>query len=176
MFFFNGFFYLANGIFVAQPGAVSKKIIIIAGALVALLGGGAGIYFFQPDLLPEFIRPKDLARDKQGKKLAEEKKHEPEIGADLEVFVVNLVGSGATRYFRTSLSLGVKTEKEKEIVKESNGPIRDAVITYLSERTADELLDPQGKTKIRAALRKQINAVLEKPIVMNVYFKEFLIQ
>ena len=155
---------------------MTRKIIIIAGAVVALLGGGAGVYFLQPDLLPEFIRPKDPARDKQAKKQTEEKKHEPEIGADLEVFVVNLVGSGPARYFRTSLSLGVKTEKEKEVVKESSGPIRDAVITYLSERTVDELLDPQGKPKMRAALRKQINAALEKPIVTNVYFKEFLIQ
>ena len=155
---------------------MTKKIIIIAGALVALLGAGAGIYFLQPDLLPDFIRPKDAARDKQAKKQSEEKKHEPEIGADLEVFIVNLMGSGPTRYFRTSLSLGVKTEKEKELVKEANGPIRDAIITYLSERTVDELLDPQGKSKLRVALRKQINAALDKPIVTNVYFKEFLIQ
>ena len=153
-----------------------KKIIILAGALVALLGGGAGLYFLKPDLLPDFIRPKDAVQDKQAKKQAEEKKHEPEVGADLEVFVVNLVGSGPARYFRTSLNLGVKTEKEKELVKESSGPIRDAVITYLSERTVDELLDPKGKTTLRTALRKQINGALEKPIVTNVYFKEFLIQ
>jgi flagellar basal body-associated protein FliL len=124
---------------------VTKKIIIIAGAVVAILGGGAGVYFLQPDLLPEFIRLKDPARDKQAKKQTEETKHEPEIGADLEVFVVNLVGSGQARYFRTSLSLGVKTEKEKELVKESSGPIRDAIIMYLSERTVDEPLDPQRK-------------------------------
>jgi hypothetical protein len=46
--------------------------------------------FLQPDFLPEFIRPKGAARDKQAKKHPEEK-HEPEIGADLEVSVVNLV-------------------------------------------------------------------------------------
>jgi hypothetical protein len=45
----------------------------------------------QPNFLPEFIRPKDAARDKQAKKHTEEKKHEPEIGADLEGSVVNLV-------------------------------------------------------------------------------------
>jgi len=47
--------------------------------------------FLQPDFLPEFIRPKDAARDKQAKKHTEEQKHEPEIGADLEVSVVNVV-------------------------------------------------------------------------------------
>jgi hypothetical protein len=29
--------------------------------------------FLQPDFLPEFIRPKDVARDKQAKKHTEEK-------------------------------------------------------------------------------------------------------
>jgi flagellar protein FliL len=155
---------------------VTKKLIIIGGALIALLGSGAGIYFLTPELLPEFIRPKDEAHDKQAKKQAEKKEREPEIGADLEVFVVNLVGSGPSRYFRTTLSLGVKTEKEKEEIKESSGPIRDAIIMYLSERTVDELLDPKGKAKLRTALHKQINAAVGKPIVANVYFKEFLIQ
>ena len=155
---------------------MTKKIIILGGALVALLGGGAGIYFLKPDLLPDFIRPKDTVQDKQAKKQTEKKEREPEIGADLEVFVVNLVGAGPARYFRTTLSLGVKSEKDKELVKESNGPIRDAIIMYLSERNVEELLDPKGKAKIRAALHKQVNAALVKPIVTNIYFKEFLIQ
>ena len=43
---------------------MTKKIIILAGALVALLGSGAGIYFLKPDLLPDFIRPKDATQDK----------------------------------------------------------------------------------------------------------------
>ena len=154
---------------------MNKKIIIIAGALVGVLGAGAGIYFLQPDLLPDFVRPKDFAAGKEAKK-PEKKEREPEVGADLEVFVVNLGGSGPARYLRTTLSLGVKSEKEKEIVKEYSGPIRDAVIMYLSERKVDELLDPAGKAKVRAALHKQVNAAIGRPIVSNVYFKEFLIQ
>jgi flagellar protein FliL len=154
---------------------MNKKIIIIAGALVGVLGGAAGIYFLQPDLLPDFVRPKDSAAGKQATK-PEKKGREPELGADLEVFVVNLVGTGPARYLRTSLSLGVKSEKEKEIVKESSGPIRDAIIMYLSERKVDELLDPAGKARVRAELHKHVNAAIGKPIVSNIYFKEFLIQ
>ena len=75
---------------------MNKKMIIIVGALVAVLGGAAGVYFFAPSLLPEFIRGKEAAGKKDQKKSAE-KKREPEVGADLDVFVVNLAGSGPSR-------------------------------------------------------------------------------
>ena len=160
-----------------------KKIIIIAVGVVVLLGaGGAGVYFLKPDLLPESIRPKSkdgehakgaAGGDKKGKK--EEPVHE--VGADLDVFVVNLAGSGPSRYLRTILSLGVKDEHEKEKIKELSGKIRHAVIMYLTERKVEELVDPEGKNKLRQALQKQIGeAVGDEKLVSNVYFKEFLIQ
>jgi flagellar protein FliL len=170
-----------------------KKIIIIVVAVVVLLGGaGAGVYFFKPDLLPASIRPKDrnaelAAAAAEGKDAKEAKKdqgkkkdkgeHEKEVGADLDVFVVNLAGGGAPRYLRTTLSLGVKDEHEKEKIKELSGKIRDAVIMYLTQRKAEELIDLEGKNKLREALHKQINeAVGDDKLVTNVYFKEFLIQ
>jgi flagellar protein FliL len=155
-----------------------KKIIIIVGAVVVLLGGGgAGVYFLMPDLLPEFIHPKDAAKGNAAKSHQEEEKHEHEVGADLDVFVVNLAGSGPSRYLRTTLSLGVKDEHEKEKIKEMSGKIRHAVIMYLTERNADELAEPAGKEKLRKDLHKKIaDAVGDKKLVTNVYFKEFLIQ
>jgi len=155
-----------------------KKIIIIVGAVVALLGGGgAGIYFVKPDWLPEFIRGQSAGKEDAAKKHEQEAKHEPEVGADLDVFVVNLAGPAPARYLRTTLSLGIKDEHEKEKIKELSGKIRHAVIMYLTERTAEELVDPAGKNKLREELHKQINkAVGDKKLVTNVYFKEFLIQ
>lgn len=155
-----------------------KKIIIIAGAVVVLLGGGGtGIYFLKPDLLPEAIRPKNAAGGNSAKAHAKEAKHEPEVGADLDVFVVNLAGPPPSRYLRTTLSLGVKDEHEKEKIKELSGKIRHAVIMYLTERTAEELADPAGKDKLRKELHKKISeAVGDEKLVSNVYFKEFLIQ
>jgi flagellar FliL protein len=156
---------------------MNKKAILLMGAAVLILAGaGASVYFFMPEFLPAFIRPVDASPNKQAKKGAEEKKHEPEIGADLEVFVVNLAGQAPARYLRTTLSLGLRSEKEKEEVKELSGPIRHAVIMYLTERKVEELLDPEGKTKLRSDLLKQINAAVGKKMVSNVYFKEFLIQ
>ena len=48
---------------------------------------------------------------------------------------------------------------------------------YLTERKVEDLTDIEGKNKIRAELLKKItDAVGDKKLVSNVYFKEFLIQ
>jgi flagellar basal body-associated protein FliL len=47
---------------------------------------------------------------------------------------------------------------------------------YLTERKIDELIDPEGKEKLRQALHEQINEAIGEKMVSNVYFKEFLIQ
>jgi flagellar basal body-associated protein FliL len=162
---------------------MNKKIIIIAaGALVGVIGAGAGVYFVKPDLIPGMAQSK-VASAKDAKKDGKDAKDEPkekkpahEVGADLDVFVVNLAGSGPSRYLRTILSLGVKDHHAKEKLKEFSGPIRHSVIMYLSERKVEELSDPAGKEKLRTALHQQINDAIGEKMVSSVYFKEFLIQ
>ena len=159
---------------------MKKIVIIVVGVLVLVGGGGAGVYFLKPDLLPESIRPKDAKKDKEGEheeEKEEKKAHEPEASADLDVFVVNLAGSGPSRYLRTTLSLGIKDPHEAEKIKELSGRIRHAVIMYLTERKVEEIGDLEGKEKLRGELKKLIaEAVHDKKLVTNVYFKEFLIQ
>ena len=71
----------------------------------------------------------------------------------------------------------MKDEHEKEKIKALSGKIRHAVIMYLSERKAEELGDPEGKNKLREELQKLIaEAIDDKTLVTNIYFKEFLIQ
>jgi flagellar FliL protein len=150
-----------------------KMVIIAAGAMSGVLGAGAGIYFFKPELIPGLAGAGGAHHAQKDDK---EKKQETEVGADLDVFVVNLVNSGQGRYLRTTLSLGVKDAHKKEKIKEFVGPIRHAVIMYLTERKVDDLIDPEGKEKLRQALHQQINEAIGEKMVSNVYFKEFLIQ
>jgi flagellar basal body-associated protein FliL len=159
-----------------------KMVIIAAGALVGIMGAGAGVYFFKPDLIPGMAKSKE-ANGKEAKHDGKDAKHEAkekkavhEAEADLDVFVVNLAGSGPNRYLRTILSLGVKDHHAKEKLKEFSGPIRHSVIMYLTERKVDELSDPAGKEKLRAALHEHINEAIGEKMVSSVYFKEFLIQ
>jgi flagellar FliL protein len=154
---------------------VTKKIIIIAaGAFTGIFAASAGVYFLKPEVIPGLTGSEHAAH--QAKKEEKEKKQENEVGADLDVFVVNLTSSGQGRYLRTTLTLGVKDNHEKEKIKEFVGPIRHAVIMYLTERKVNELIDPEGKEKLRQVLHERINEAIGEKMVSNVYFKEFLIQ
>lgn len=154
---------------------MNKKLILIAaGALTGVFSAAAAVYFLKPDLIPGWVLTEHTAASSHnGEK---EKKQQSEVGADLEVFVVNLASSGQGRYLRTTLSLGVKDAHEKEKIKEFVGPIRHAVIMYLTERKIEELIDPEGKETLRKALHEEINEAIGEKMVSNVYFKEFLIQ
>lgn len=155
-------------------GVMNKKLIIVAaGALSGVFGTAAAVYFLKPELIPGWVRFDTAASADKGEK---EKKQQSEVGADLDVFVVNLASSGQGRYLRTTLSLGVKDAHEKEKIKEFVGPIRHAVIMYLTERKIEDLIDPEGKEKLRQALHEEINEAIGEKMVSNVYFKEFLIQ
>jgi flagellar FliL protein len=154
---------------------MTKKTVVIIAAAVLTLGGGAGTLFLMPDLLPGFIRLHD-AQSTEAKKTESSKKVGHEVEADLDLFVVNLIADGPARYLRTTLSFGVASEHEKEEVKKFNGVIRHAIIMYLTERRVEELLTPEGKSRVRADVHKAINAAVGKKLVSNVYFKEFLIQ
>ena len=153
-----------------------RMIISAAGVLAGLLSSGAAVYFFRPGLIPGWTEVSDIEADQHAKTDEKGRKQQNEVGADLDVFVVNLASAGSGRYLRTTLTLGVADAHKKEKIKEFVGPIRHAVIMYLTERKVDELIDPLGKEKLREALHEHINEAIGENLVSNVYFKEFLIQ
>lgn len=147
--------------------AISKKTILLAGVVVVALGGGGAGWF----LLSEGKEPaKQIAAPKK-----EEKKKE-EIFADMEPFVVNLASNGTPRYLRTSLSLALKDEHEKEKIKKVEPHIRHDLIMTLSSKRTEELLTPEGKLELRKEMLELINAAIGEKIVSDIYFREFIIQ
>jgi flagellar basal body-associated protein FliL len=102
-------------------------------------------------------------------------------GPVMEPFVVNLADLGSRRYLRLNLKLQLKKPGENEPLLESRMPqVRDAVLMFLSGKTADQLVSTEGKAMLREELIAQINKVLKnkksKKVVKNLYFTEFLIQ
>jgi flagellar protein FliL len=95
----------------------------------------------------------------------------------LEDFVVNLADGRS--YLRIGIDLGIENEITKG--KNEHPPatvpvIRDSVIMLLSTLRSDDLLTPDGKTKLKQDLLKVLNDRLPELKVREIYFNEFMVQ
>jgi flagellar basal body-associated protein FliL len=55
-------------------------------------------------------------------------------------------------------------------------PIRDSIITLLTQQDASDLEDLKGKEKLKKNIRELINERLHREDVRRVYFTQFVIQ
>ena len=105
----------------------------------------------------------------------------PEVNSvlALDSFVVNLQDPSGNGYLRVSMSLGLSVPP-KEDDKDKSAPylprLRDTILGVLGTRTVEELLTPDGKTKLKDDLLKGINASVPELQCKEVYFTEFLVQ
>jgi flagellar basal body-associated protein FliL len=160
----------------------NKKILIIAGVLVADLGIMAGLGFFIVGKLKGKEAPDPVAiAQKEQEEAEKEKKHEmTKIGIVLPKplpFTVNIPGT-PPHYLKCAIQLewdGVEAaggghgggapgldatghEIEKRMPK-----ITDIIINILSSQSYDDLLKPSGKQKMKESIVTEINAILPEP-------------
>lgn len=174
------------------------KWIILAILLLVLSGGGYFAYlrFFAapppapaadgaapaegaPENAPE-APPEPAKADAHGEAKPAEGGHGEAKPAPTEslvsipTFVVNLADPSGRRYLKLTLDLEVKGPGEP--VQASMSKIRDALLLLLSSKTADELAGVEGKITLRKDIADRVNQALGKPVVLRVYFTDFVIQ
>jgi flagellar protein FliL len=95
----------------------------------------------------------------------------------LDSFVVNLSGSSGNGYLRVGIDLGLGIElKEGESRTAYVARARDTILDVLGSRTVEELLTPEGKTKLKSDLLEAIRGRVPELRCRDVYFTEFLVQ
>jgi len=162
----------------------SKRVLIAAGGVVALLimvGVPAGYFLLKeepkevsevtPEMAPE------SALKPEGHDDVEEELEEGEepLGAivPLETFLVNLSGG---KYIRAQVQVEFETLDVPRRFYTRAVPIRDGILSMLTQMTAENLESAKGKEKLRTEIRAVINATLRKEEVRRVYFTQFVIQ
>ncbi len=103
-------------------------------------------------------------------------KKEKEQNFDFGKIMVNLSGSGASRYLRLNLVFASKSPEIKELIEANKVALSDAIITVLSSQTLTDLESNDGKEAARRTLMSRINGILGGDIVHQIYFTEFVIQ
>ncbi len=91
----------------------------------------------------------------------------------LDTFVVNL-SSG--KYLRIQIQFEFNGRDIPKRMYAKLVPLRDAIITDLSSKSADDLGVGKGREGLRNELRDTVNEMLGKEEVKKVYFTQFVIQ
>jgi flagellar FliL protein len=97
----------------------------------------------------------------------------------LDSFVVNLQDTSGNGYLRVTIELGLAAAaKEDDKDKQASylPRVRDTILGVLGSRSVDELLTPDGKTKLKSDLLDAVNARVPELQCKEIYFTEFLVQ
>ena len=128
--------------------AKSKKMLIIAAALVLVLVlVGVGAYIF--------ISKRNAAATDEGDEqtvsqaaASHDKPKSPPVYLPLDPMVVNLADPGGEKVAQVGITLEVVDAKASDTVKAYLPTIRSSVLLLISEKTAEELLKPEGKEQL----------------------------
>lgn len=131
---------------VVKAPAKKKMLLLILGILliVGLLGGGALLYIKrQYAAMQEGEGGEDVAAE-----MAYDTAKTPPVYLPLENLIANLADPGGERVAQIGITLEVLDSHASDNVRAFLPTIRSAILMLVSQRTADELLTPQGKDKL----------------------------
>jgi flagellar protein FliL len=136
----------ANAAPADAPKKKSKKLlfIIIGVVVLALVGAGAAFFIMKKNAAEA---DDEFADEEPAAHVAKDPKHAP-VFMPLENMVVNLADPGGTRFIQLGLTLQLQDAKTEADVKVYMPSIRSQVLLLISQRTADEMLQVQGKAKL----------------------------
>jgi len=142
-------------------------IIIAAGLVVVLLGIGAGLYFTgvifhkKEEVVEKPAPPKQT------------------VFFDLPDLLVNLNSSGANRranFLKISVSLEVESDADVARIKAVMPRVVDNFQVYLRELRVEDLRGSGGIYRLREELLARVNTAAAPAKVLDVLFKEILVQ
>jgi flagellar FliL protein len=151
----------------AAPSKKGKlKLIIAVVGFIAMVGGGAGAYFFLM---------KGHGEEKHAEAAPAAK---PPSFVEVPEMLVNLVGLPGERvqYLKVRIVLEVKEDKLVEAIKPTMPRVTDIFQTYLRELRAGDLNGSAGLFRLKEELTRRVNLAVAPNHVNAVLFKEIVIQ
>ena len=91
-------------------------------------------------------------------------------------FTVRLRNTDVDRYVRLGMEIELAGDRDKQMLVAHMPQVRDAVITYLSDRTLEELRGSEGMNTMKETLRKTLAGMFPTIRVQGIYITEFVSQ
>ncbi|MBL8913520.1 MAG: flagellar basal body-associated FliL family protein [Archangium sp.] len=131
----------------------------------------------------EKAEPKAEAKEEKGEKKEGEGHGAPgAVGSGpgpmvkLPDFVIHLRNPELDRYARMSFDVEVFGEPDKERLNANLPRVRDAIISYLSDRTLEELRGSEGLTRTKDALQQKLRELVPEARIRALYISDFVVQ
>ena len=114
------------------------------------------------------------------KKEGEGKSSEPMAGGPgpmvrLADFVIHLRNPELDRYARMSFDVEVIADSDKERLNANIPRVRDAFISYLSDRTLEELRGSEGLGRTKDALQQRLRELVPEARIRALYISDFVV-
>lgn len=95
----------------------------------------------------------------------------------MDKFTVNLNGE-PKRTIRLEVNLNMlgKEDFEEVMDAENRARVRDRIVQLLNDRSFSELESIQGKLFLKDKIAMEVNTILNKGVVKDVYFTDFVVQ
>jgi flagellar protein FliL len=90
--------------------------------------------------------------------------------------LVNVAGTGGTRYLLTTLTLVGSNPDLKSAVEKNDAQLRDVAAGALASKTINDLEKPGARNLIRTELISLFNGVLGNGMLSELYMTEFAVQ
>jgi flagellar FliL protein len=94
----------------------------------------------------------------------------------LDAFIVNVAGTRGDRFLKATVTLELSNEKAVTAIQPLMAPMRDAVIEILSSQTLSDLEATAARQTLKTAIAARLNEVIGSPLVVGVYFQDFVMQ
>ena len=142
----------------------NKTLIIIIAVTCIVLGAGGFVGF-------------KLLASKGGEEgaIKEEVPVQTSI-ISLDPFVLNLSDRG--RYLKVTIQFEVSDETLQEAVTSKTPQLRDTIITLVSSKSLSSISSAEGKFQLKDELLFRANQIMgmDKDVIKNLYFSEFVMQ
>ena len=166
----------------AKKGLPAALIMQVAFAVVNLGVTGLGAFWVYSATIG-WHAPQITETQLQAERTAAEAKQD-QAGAEagpliytMDKFTVNLDGEPKrTIQVEVNLEMLGKDGFEEIINTDNRAKARDRIVRILNEKTFSELESIQGKLFLKDKIAGEINGILDKGVVKDIYFSEFVVQ
>jgi len=95
----------------------------------------------------------------------------------VDSIIVNLYGTEARRYLKTTIAFSLKDEDARKEIERRKLILIDRLIVLLSSKKIEDIDGYEGKEELKREIRDEVNNLLGmKDAVTQVYYADFIIQ